>query len=81
MGERRSTLILLGSLDPTHPDLTILLTRALVVFPTGLGRRRKREKEGQKPGESEFCFNLKKTLVSTSEYPCSRLRLLPHPSE
>lgn len=28
--------------------------------PTGLGRGRKREMEEQRPGESEFCFNLKR---------------------
>lgn len=45
MGERRSTLILLGSLDPTHPDPTILLTRALGVFPRAWagGEREKRK--------------------------------------
>lgn len=53
-GERRSarsSLILLRFLDPNHPDL---LTQALGVLPRAW--ERKREKEGQKPGESELCF-------------------------
>ena len=78
-GERRSarsTLILLQFLDPNHPDL---LTQALGVFPRtwGGGEREKRKDRNLERAS----FALKKTLVSPSEYPCSRLRLLSHPSE